>query len=556
MKSKVLIPENLNRIIDMVELGKPDLDMSASRTVIKIVSVLILAGIVWVWRPLFHWLFYSVAFMPTVTYVVGIPMLVGLVLFLLPAFETERSSSMSYKTGILTTVFGICLILGIVLGGLGGIVNDRTMAYETMDQANNVTEFPESNAENPRIITRSVSDIQTRGSTSYRQSRLGTSDIARTENGNLAWSYPIVPDQFQNQLRGNQRGILMSDMTTIEDRNMSVYDNTKFKYGENMLLHRSAEWNILKGDYWVNYYDDPTPFRYEGELYMAYPKTGHEWHLTPVPHTTPTWEGVALVHSDGNIKNLNPNQAQKSEILDGQRVYPIHNARKYAESLGYRNGIVNTLPIIGTFEGVVEPASLPDVSGNSQPFVVDLEGQDMNYVYALEPTGENSRGLDEVWFFDAGSGDAVYYETNEETLFGPERAMGVARGEDTRTDWDTKDSSGQFEVVEPIPTIVDNQLWWHAKVVPVDNTDVNRNVFVNAHTGDVVEISTTNGVEKFLSGENPSNINDITNGSVEEENAEENDNADYYVVIRDENGDVVDKIPVKEGQDFDIEVNP
>ena len=528
-----------------------NLPINPKRIGIKTLILLVVLAVVWVARPLFHGIIYPTVYSPGGLYVIGIPLVAGLVLFFLPPLSDNKSESLSKKGTYLGIVFVVGLILAFSLGFLGGMFEEKRLAQDAMEDAEEIDNFPEVNAENPRIIPRAVADVQTRGSVSYRQHQLGASDIARAEDGDLVWSYPIQPDQFRNQFSGNQRGVLLSDMTTTEDRELQAYDEQEFKYGQNMFMHRSANWNLEKSDYWVQYRDDPVEFTHDGEAYMVFPKTGHEWHLLPVPHTTPTWEGVALVHTDGTIEHMSPEEARNSEILDGQRIYPLYNSQRYAESLEYRNGIINQLPIVGSFEGVIEPATLPAGAGNSQPFVIDLEGEEMSYTYAMEPAGEQTRGLDEVWLFDARTGEMRYYGTGGDTLLGPERAMGIIRSADTRTNWDTESSSGQFRVVEPVPTMINNELWWHAKVVPVDNTDVTRNSFVNAHTEEVVELEDTDSVVRFISGENPDNIDSVTT----EEPQSESDDAEVYIVIRDDEGNVVDRTPVESNQSFDIEVD-
>lgn len=526
--------------------------VNLKRVGIKLVVFAILASLVWVARPLLHPIIYRIAYSPGLLIGLGIPIAIGIVLYFAPPFNYDGESSIHTKAFGFGIVLVGCLVIGLLFGAVAGEFEDRTLAQQAMEGGESIEDFPEINEENPRIAPRQVSDVQTAGSVSYRQYELGPSDIARAEDGSLTWSYPIQPEQFRNQLQGNQQGVLMTDMTQMEDRDMNAYDEQEFVHGQNMLLHRSATWNMLKDDYMVQYRDDPIEFMHDGDAYMAFTKTGHEWHLTPIPHTTPTWEGVTLVHQDGTMEHLSPDEAQQHEVLDGQRLYPLYNSEKKAESLKYRNGIINTLPVAGEFIGVVEPASMPAGAGNSQPFVIDLEGEQMSYVYAMEPAGQDTSGLDEVWFFDAENGEMKYFETDGDTLFGPERAMGIVRSEDSRTDWDTEDSSGEFRVVEPVITVVDDELWWHSKVVPADNTDVVRNSFVNAHNGEVVELYSTEAVIEFISGEEVDEIED--DESVTTEPSPEDDGVEYYIVITGEDGEEVDRIPVEEGQEFDIEL--
>ncbi len=525
--------------------------------------LLVVIALVYLWRPLFHPVFYDMFHSPGAFIFWTVTVVGAVLLWMSPPFDTDGSGVSALmaalfeetdqndfdSSGIVKlSLFAMLVVVALVLGGIYAIpanaVEERTLAQQTMDDGEAIESLPSMNEENARIAPRPVADVQTRGSVSYRQFRLGTSDIARMEDGRLAWSYPIQPDGFRNMLFENQQGVLMSDMTRMENREMQAHDDTEFAVGEGMFLHRGSEWNLRKSDFWAKYNDDAVEFVHDGQPYMAYPKTGHEWHLTPIPHTTPTWEGVALVHPDGTIDHLSPEEAQESEILDGQRLYPLYNTDRKMESLGYREGIINQMETIGSHVDQVEVAGLPSGAGNEQPFVIDLEDEQMSYVTALEPYGEDTRGLDEVWFMDARTGEPTYFESEDQTLTGPERAMGIVRSDDPRTGWGT-----DFVVIEPIPVIVDDELWWHSKVVPTDNTDITRNVFVNSNTDETIAIHSTEGVQEFLIGEDIDDIEDV-----ETEPAPDDEDVDYYLVIEDADGEVIERVPVEPGEDPSISV--
>ncbi|GGJ09862.1 hypothetical protein GCM10008995_19700 [Halobellus salinus] len=542
------------------------------------VRTLVLVAVVavgYLTRPIWHGLVYSAIYSPTGLLVVGGGSLAAVALLYLPPDRlrsggpgsggsgglgvtsdgpdpigelTQASDgTAAAKVRLLAVVVGLLIAVSFLIGGISGTLEQRTLAQETMADATEVEEFPEANPENPRVVPRRVSEVTTRGEVSYRQHRLGASDIARREDGSLAWSYPIEPDGFRNTLLENQRGVLLSDMTRIDDRRTETYDDTDFTHGEGMFLHRSADWQLKKTDYLARYNDDAVEFTHDGTPYMYYPKTGHEWRLAPFPHTVPVWDGGALVTPDGEIRHLTPEEAQANDILDGQRLYPVSLTRVEMGSLGYRNGIVNQLPVVGAHRGEVELATLPDGADNRQPFIIDLAGERLSYVTAMEPYGIDSRGLDEVWFADAETGEYTFFGTDRETLTGPERAMGIARSEDSQTNW-----GRNFVVTEPVPTIVDENLWWHIKVSPVDFTDVTRNVFVNADSGSAVAVQTDDETRAFIRGD----INESkTGGGQADENASD-DRTDsdviYSIVITNESGDVVERIPVRSGQDTSI----
>lgn len=524
------------------EIEPANVGGSAGITLGKLAVLAILGAIVYLWRPLFHGLIYPIFYSPAAAIGLGIPLLAAVLLFLLPKIRADRSTSVEAKLSLLVSVTVVAIVLALLIGIPSGMFEQRTVAEGTMENSVEVDEFPEINEENPRIVTQDVSDVQTRGSVSYRQHRLGESDIARMEDGSLSWSYSIEPDGLRNQLFEHQRGVVMNQMTSIDSRSTETIDEQEFEHGEGMLFHRSAEWNMKKGGFWSQYNDEPVEFIHDGDAYMYYAKTGHEWHFTPIPHTTPTWDGGALVHTDGTIEHLSPDEAQEHPILEGQRLYPLDVSQDEMESLGYRNGIINQMEVVGAHEDQVDVASMPSQAGNSQPFVVDLEQERMAYVTAMEPYGDDTRGLDEVWFVDSRTGTFEYYGTGGETLTGPERAMGIVRSEDTQTGW-----GDDFEVVEPIPVTVDGELWWHSKVVPTDNTDISRNVFVNSHTGDAIEVHGDNAIAEFLAGDDPDEVDEVD--EVGEEPAPDDPAVEYYVVIYDEDGEEIERIPIEPGQD-------
>ncbi len=549
---------------DPDDSGPSSTGFKTTHFVLKLLVLAGVVGFVWFFRPWFHTIFYTMRYSPFGAIALGIPLIIAVILFLAPPIGNDRESSIISKGMIFGAFFAFFLVVGLVVGVVGGMYEQRTMAENTMDNVEIVDEPPEMNEENPRVAPRAVSDTQTDGTLSYPQHTLGDSDIARAEDGTLVWSYPIVPDQIRNQFSDHQTGMVHADMTQMESRNLETYDDHEFTYGQNMRLWDNVEWQMKKdGGYWSQYYDDPYEFTYEGDAYMVFPKTGHEWHLTPVPHTTPTWDGVALVHEDGTIEHLSAEEAEERPELDGQRLYPLHNSKEYAESLEYREGIANQMPIVGTYENVVEPADMPSGVGNDQPFVVDMEGERMNYVYAMGPAGGGT-GLSEIWYFDAKTGEPRVYETGGDNVFGPDRAVGIARGTDTQTEWG---EDGEAMAVEPILMTVDGDLYWHIKVTTSDQTDVVRNIFVNAAGGgpaddvdeedvadDAVVMESSSEVEEFIAGD--IDEDDLETGEdveIEEPDEESDDDVAYYIIIQDEDGQEVDRIAVEEGQETVID---
>jgi hypothetical protein len=115
-------------------------------------------------------------------------------------------------------------------------------------------------------------------------------------------------------------------------------------------------------------------------------------------------------------------------------------------------------------------------------------------------------------------------------------------------------------VAEPVPITVDGALWWQIKVVPVDATDVARNVFVNADDSGTIELRTDDGVRSFVAGEEevldrsepPRNGSGTDGSGTDSAGDGQGDGVLYVVVVTDEDGNVVERVPVRRGQDTRI----
>ena len=71
-----------------------------------------------------------------------------------------------------------------------------------------------------------------------------------------------------------------------------------------------------------------------------------------------------VVHPDGDIEDLSPEEAIKDERFEGERLYPERLARKVGDVWKYRNGYWNTwsahedeavIPEIGAMDEATSP---------------------------------------------------------------------------------------------------------------------------------------------------------------------------------------------------------
>jgi len=244
---------------------------------------------------------------------------------------------------------------------------------------------------------------------------------------------------------------------------------------------------------------------HENTQYIVVPFSEPSFHLTPIPHSTPQWGGVAVIDPSGAIETLSPQEAADSPILDDQQLYPEDLALRSVAAAKYRNGILNTYT---SHEDEIEVAPLPG-DGNDQPFFV-LSESGPQYVVAVEPYGD-AQGLQELWTIDGQTGAFERY-VPEDSLFGPQRAADLVRQSAPQTDWD------RFSPAEPILTVIDNREYWQVRVVPDDNSGIAYVAFVDARSGDVDGFEETDAITQFLAGETPAEApaDEATDEPVEE----------------------------------------
>jgi putative effector of murein hydrolase LrgA (UPF0299 family) len=437
-------------------------------------------------------------------------------------------------------------VLVLVVSTVGGWYAGATLSAETMAGAQRSATLEESDPTSPRIVTRAVADRYASNTLQTPRYRVTGGDIT-VYNGTPYWSYALAPDGVRNRYTLDQNGTVLVDMT---EQNADVDARpADIDAGIGTAWYNNYDWTLKKrGEYLANYHDpfmviDPST----DEQYVAVPYTTPEFHWLPVPYTTPEWGGVALLDSNGSIEMLSPNEARAHPALREQKLYPFSLARKKVAATKYRNGILNTFSVIGSHRGEIELAEVPG-EGTDQPFFV-LSAKGPRYVVAVEPYGE-AQGLREVWNVNPRTGSYERYVPNE-SLVGARKATDFVRQDAdlSRLSW------GSFTPAEPVPAVVDGQLYWEVRIVPNDGSGVSYVAFVNARNTDVRAFSTTAGVERFLRsnesvtgtvGTNASEGGDTANAGGPSRTAAPADGSGEGIVVQrvNENGTVVETVVI------------
>ncbi|QAU14433.1 hypothetical protein EKH57_15960 [Halorubrum sp. BOL3-1] len=381
----------------------------------------------------------------------------------------------------------VLVIAAFALMPVANAVAGVTLSDQTMSQTATVERLDDVDADNPRIVTRAVADRYASNTFNRPQYRVGDTDIS-VVNGTPYWAAPLAPDGLFNTITKRQAGTVLVDMTTQEANVRSV--DGELETGVGTIFHRNYRWELLKSQAYLVDYGDPKMVIHNDTQYIAVPYSEPQFHLTPLPHSTPQWGGVAVIDPSGSIETLSPSEAAASPILDNQQLYPEKLALQSVAATKYRNGILNTYT---SHEDEIEIAPLPG-DGNDQPFFI-LSESGPQYVVAVEPYGD-AQGLQELWTIDGQSGAFERY-VPEDSLFGPQRAADLVRQSAPQTDWD------RFTPAEPILTVIDDREYWQVRVVPEDNSGIAYVAFVDARSGDVYSFEQTDAITQFLAGETP-----------------------------------------------------
>jgi hypothetical protein len=437
------------------------------------VVALLLLALGWYARPWLHGVVYAVYTTPVVWLAALVALVVALVL-------ARRFGTLAGGPPALVVFF---LLVAVGTGAAGLLAGER-LGVATMDDASVATGLSETDPAKPRVVPRSVADRYASNTLNFPQYRIEGGDIT-VLNGTPYWSYALAPDGAFNYVTKRQHGTVLVDMTRQNADVQTVVGDLEKGIGP--AFYNNYRFDLLKRANYLVDYEDPFMVVHEGEQYIAVPYTRPRFHWLPLPHTTPEWGGVVLLGSDGSLSDLSPSEAREHPVLAEQKLYPFDLARERVAATKYRNGILNTFT---SHEDEIEVAPVPG-EGNDQPFLV-FTRDGPEYVVAVEPYGQ-AQGLKEVWTVDGRTGEYAVFRPSE-SLFGARKATDYVRQAARTTDWN------RFTPSEPIPVVVDGQLYWEVRVVPGDSSGIAYTAFVNARTTDVREVDTTAEVRAFLEG--------------------------------------------------------
>jgi hypothetical protein len=227
-----------------------------------------------------------------------------------------------------------------------------------------------------------------------------------------------------------------------------------------------------------------------------------------------------VVHPNGEIENLSPQEAIKDKRFEGERLYPEELARKVGDVWKYRNGYWNTwfahkdeaqIPQIDTTEGQnaldEQPAAPQGTSTNEMPFLIPT-GDEPQWFLAAEPYGR-SFSMYQGIYVDGHSGEVAYFKPDAgSALIGVNKALDYAKAAFPNYQWGLN-----AVILEPRPVVKDKTLYWMATITNADKAGVNQTVMVNAsEQGEVTVLETYEDVVAFVEGEDTGETVNVEGG--------------------------------------------
>jgi hypothetical protein len=494
-------------------------------------ALVILAWLVWISRPMWHWFFMWVYKNPAVWEPIALAAIIGIIVGVvaeararsvrkdydkdidtakdraeeweIKRLEHDREAKIKKINGRYASIVLILSVIAIVGGWavMGSLQVMYPQCYLSQNlEVSQIAELPNIDPSEVRIMPRAVAERYARDALQYPRYKLGTSDIAFI-NQTPHWTYPLIPDGVPNFFLIKDKGSVYVDMTTSKKNTKIVEQDMEI--GEGMGITDWYKWKLYKEKYWVDY-EDPYFVPTEEKLHIAVPVISYEYHWRfPTLYTVPKYTGTALIDSEANIEFLTPEQALKHPVLENQKLFPERLSRYYIDSFRYIRGIKNKLFFhtdqleIAEIAATVEESSGESIQRNEQPFLVTTEGG-KEWFIACEPYGK-AHGIYKIFLIDARVGKIQFYEQPKaealtEPIIGPVKACDYVRKENPIVDWN------RMTPVEPIPVMSNGKLYWEVRVIPYDASGIAYTAMVDSRTTDVIELKTDEEISQFISG--------------------------------------------------------
>ena len=306
--------------------------------------------------------------------------------------------------------------------------------------------------------------------------------LVRSRTGKLTWTALRTPDGAVRAWTQNTTGLLALDATSTTRDVKQV--NGLFEAAPGMYFFDNLTWKLLKKDLFVELDDPIAAVDSKGGPIIIVPYIKYKGGLI----RRPVFGGVYVVHPDGQIEDLSPEQAwTRPELVRSGRVYPENLARRKQDAYAYKNGLWNKWFLHK------DQTQITNTETNPQPYLLDFKRGGMKFVSTAEPYGR-AFAVNTVFLTNSVTGTTQLWQPRANVgLIGNRRVLETVRSLSIPgiVFADANSSSrqgGDFRVVEPRPVVIDRRLMFMASIIPDNSNAVSKTVFVDAARGKVAAI--------------------------------------------------------------------
>ena len=297
----------------------------------------------------------------------------------------------------------------------------------------------------------------------------------------LAWTAFRTPDGAFRVFSKKSQGLVTLNAESTERRVKQT--DAELKIAPGQLLTDNLRWRLLKRHYLIDLANPVAALDREGRPIIIVPYVSYKgW-----PIRRPVLGGVFVVHPDGEIEDLSPDEARKRpEVTSTGRLFPDTLARRIQDAYAYKRGIWNRFVLHE------EQTQISDTETNQQPYLVDFGKRGVKWVTVAEPYGQ-AFAANAIFLTDTVTGETeIWRVPRNASLSGNRRAVQTVRSVSIPgvvfAGEGASGTGGKFKVVEPRPVFVRGRLLYLVSVVPENGNSVSKSVIVDAARNKVVAI--------------------------------------------------------------------
>ena len=177
----------------------------------------------------------------------------------------------------------------------------------------------------------------------------------------LAWTAFRTPDGAFRIFSKKTQGIVTLNAESTERRVKPT--DAELEIAPGQLLTDNLRWRLLKRHYLIDLANPVGALDRQGRPIIIVPYISYKGWLI----RRPVLGGVFVVHPDGEIEDLSPDEARKRpEITSTGRLFPDTLARRIQDAYAYKRGIWNRFVLHE------EQTQISDTESNQQPYLIDF----------------------------------------------------------------------------------------------------------------------------------------------------------------------------------------